>query len=242
MPVTRKLRCRVEKVRAVGEGVYTVDLAPVEPVPRFKPGQFLHLTLDEYDPSSFWPESRIFSIASSPARRDFLQLAYSVRGVYTARMERELCEGRQVWVKLPYGEFVVEDKKDVVLFAGGTGITAFTAFIGNLDPEMRQRVCLAYGVRTRSLQIYRDEIEEKAASIPNLCVRYFMEDLVEGSAPEDDKTVPGRLNVDAVWPHVREPLSSIYYISGPPAMIAGITRDLLNHGINKDLIRIDAWD
>jgi len=89
MATAQKLRCLVNKITDHGDHVYTVDLAPERQLPRFKPGQFLHLTLDDYDPSGFWPDSRVFSIAGSPAQRDHLKIAYSVRGRYTARMENE---------------------------------------------------------------------------------------------------------------------------------------------------------
>ena len=70
--MTQKLACRVERIVAHGERVYTVALRPERPAPRFRAGQFLHLALDPYDPSRFWPESRVFSIASSPSQRDLL--------------------------------------------------------------------------------------------------------------------------------------------------------------------------
>ena len=117
MAVAQKLACQVERIIHHGGHVYTVDLGPERPAPRFRPGQFLHLALDAYDPSGFWPESRVFSIASSPMQRDRLRITYSVQGRFTARMEKELAEGQWVWIKLPYGEFVVEDTRDVVLFA-----------------------------------------------------------------------------------------------------------------------------
>ena len=44
-------------------------------------------------------------------------------------MENELQEGQMVLVKLPYGDFVILDANNVALLAGGTGITAFIAFI-----------------------------------------------------------------------------------------------------------------
>ena len=44
----------------------TFVLAPARPLPRFRPGQFLHLALDGYDPAGHWPDSRVFSIASPP--------------------------------------------------------------------------------------------------------------------------------------------------------------------------------
>ena len=112
-----------------GEHVYTVELEPSVVLPRFRPGQFLHLALDAYAPDGFWPESRVFSIASSPLERDRLSITYAVKGAFTSRMERELAPGRTAWVKLPYGDFVVDPGSDAVLFAGGTGITAFTAFL-----------------------------------------------------------------------------------------------------------------
>ena len=108
MPVVRRLPCEVERVVDHGERVYTVTLAPDGQAPAFRPGQFLHLALDPFDPGGFWPESRVFSIASSPTERDRLSITYAVKGVFTMRMERELAPGRTVWVKLPYGEFTVD--------------------------------------------------------------------------------------------------------------------------------------
>ena len=80
----------VRDVTDHGERVYTVDLEPSMAVPRFTPGQFLHLALDPYEPDGFWPESRVFSIASSPEERDRLSITYAVKGAFTTRMEREL--------------------------------------------------------------------------------------------------------------------------------------------------------
>ncbi|MBM4458999.1 MAG: FAD-dependent oxidoreductase [Chloroflexi bacterium] len=240
MPTTQKLRCQVERIVDHGEHVYTVELRPERSAPRFRPGQFLHLALDDYDPSGFWPESRVFSIASTPAQRDLLRISYSVRGRFTARMERELVEGRQVWVKLPYGEFVIEDASDVVLFAGGTGITAFTAFLDGLTPELGSRVRLAHGARTASLLLYREMLERRAADVPSLQRFYFVE------RPDDESSqigaVPGRLSVEAIWPHITAPSQVTFYLSGPPAMLKTLAADLRRRGITADAIRIDAWE
>ena len=244
MSVAQKLRCHVEQMIDYGDHVYTVDLEPERLVPRFRPGQFLHLALDDYDPSGFWPESRVFSIASSPSRRERLRITYSVRGRFTARMEKELRQGRSVWVKLPYGEFVVDPTNDVVLFAGGTGITAFTAFLDSLTSEFGHRVYLAYGARRGSLLIYRDRIEERAKVVPQLHRFYFIErDEDQGDAVtgEPDETV-GSLSVAAVWPSIKDPFRAIYYLSGPPLMLKAISKNLHDLKIKSEAIRIDAWE
>ena len=69
MAVVRRVTAVVEKVDRYPENVCCYELRAEKRLPTFKPGQFLHLTLEPYDPSAEWPESRVFSIASAPARR-----------------------------------------------------------------------------------------------------------------------------------------------------------------------------
>jgi ferredoxin-NADP reductase len=246
MPVTQKLGCVVEQVVAHGERVYTLALRPQRPVPRFRAGQFLHLALDPYDPSRFWPESRVFSIASPPAQRDAVRITYAVHGRFTARMETDLIEGRHVWIKMPYGDFVVDSRADVVLFAGGTGITAFTAFLEGLTPVEHRSVTLAYGARTNSLLIYRDVVERCAQHVPSLDVSYFVEDAGESDGRHTlegrVRSNPGRVSVAAVWPRLVRPFETAYYISGPPPMLKTIGQDLRARNIAPEAVHIDAWE
>jgi ferredoxin-NADP reductase len=245
MPVMRKLGCVVERIVAHGERVYTLALRPECPVPRFRAGQFLHLALDPYDPSGFWPESRVFSIASPPAERDAVRITYAVHGRFTARMESDLVLGRLVWIKMPYGDFVIDDHADVALFAGGTGITAFTAFLEGLTPEAEYSVTLAYGARTRSLLIYRDVVERCTERLPSFEVSYFVEHEgdIERSVPEGRvRWTHGRVSVEYLWPRLRRPFDTAYYISGPPPMLKTIGQDLRARDIAPESIHIDAWE
>jgi ferredoxin-NADP reductase len=246
MAVVQKLICTVEKIVNHGEHVYTLDLEPERALPRFHPGQFLHLALDDYDPSSFWPESRVFSIASSPIDRRNLRISYSVRGRFTARMERELHEGQRIWIKMPYGEFIIDGKSDIALIAGGTGITAFTAFLAGLKPEFSHTVYLAYGARNRDLLIYRPLLEKRAKEISQLKVLYFMEDGVNNPLhPEpaaERNEYSGRIALPTLWQKVRNPFEAVFYISGPPLMLKNISQELCDAGIKPEAIRIDAWE
>jgi len=237
--VIQKLGCLVDEIVPHGERVYTVALKTERPAPRFRAGQFLHLALDPYDPTGFWPESRVFSIASSPAERDRLRITYAVHGRFTERMERDLAEGREVWIKMPYGDFVIDGRRDVALFAGGTGVTAFTAFLEGLTAETASPVTLAYGARTEALLIYRDLVDRCAARLPLLDVVYFVEQDVELGAP---RFQPGRVSVSAVWPRLRNPADTAFYISGPPAMLRAIGEDLRARDVAPEAIHIDAWE
>jgi ferredoxin-NADP reductase len=230
MAVVRKIPCSVTTVTDHGEQVYTVVLSPSQPAPRFKPGQFLHLALDPYEPGGFWPESRVFSIASSPRERDRLAITYAVKGAFTARMERELAPGAEVWVKLPYGEFVVDPASDAVLFAGGTGVTAFTAFLQSLEAERAPRVLLFYGARTPELFVYGPLAAACAAAVSSLSCTLVCEES------------EGCLSVAAAWPAVEQLRDPVFYLSGPPRMLAALTAQLAERGVPAAAIRTDAWE
>jgi ferredoxin-NADP reductase len=233
--VSQKLSCIVERSIAHGEGVYTLVLKPERRAPRFRPGQFLHLAIDPYDPTGFWPESRAFSIASGPDERDRLRITYAVHGRFTARLETEAVEGRALWIKLPYGDFVVSGNRETALLAGGTGVTAFTAFLASLTPAS-QPVTLAYGARTAGLLTYRDAVEACVRQAPPLRVMYFAEQ--EAAAPVRS----GRVSVDAVWGSLADPRQTDFYISGPPVMLKAVAADLTARGVAPAAIHIDAWE
>lgn len=239
MSTPQKLRCQVKNVVAHGERVYTLELVPdISPVPRFKPGQFFHLALDPYDPAGFWPDSRVFSIASSPRERDKIQFTYSVRGRYTARMEEEIIAGRQVWVKMPYGEFFVDVSHPVVLFAGGTGITAFTAFLHDLVDSPPHPVTVFYGARQKDLLVYRPLVDRCIQNLAGFQAFYFLEHL-EHTAPNE---LPGQISIASIWQHVPDPANSNFYLSGPPPMLKALSTQLRDLGLMARSIHIDAWE
>lgn len=205
-------------------------------MPAFRPGQFLHLALDAYDPSGFWPESRVFSIASAPTERRSLRISYSVKGVFTSRMERELQVGREVWVKLPYGDFVVR-AANAVLIAGGTGITAFQAFVAGLAPAAPGRIVLLYGARKPSLLLDSAAFREKALAQQNFKVHFFAEE--QAGAAGD--VLPGRIRLD-VLNDCSAVETAVYFLAGPPGMISMFTGELAGRGIGPERIVVDAWE
>lgn len=248
MSLPRKIRCRVDSIVDHGDRVYTVDLVPAKPVPEFRPGQFLHLTVDDYDPSGFWPESRVFSIASSPRERERIRICYSVVGRYTRKMERTLSAGAQVWIKLPHGSFVIDDARDATLIAGGTGVSAFTAFIDALTPEFPHNVRLVYGARTPELLLFREEILRQAARVPRFTVVFFNEagDAAwtgsPGASPAGPTYHSGRIALNVACPEPAASPDRVFYLSGPPAMLRALGAELQAHGVAPGDIRNDAWE
>lgn len=235
----RKIRCLVSGIRNYGEGVYGVMLQPQERPPRFAAGQFLHLAMDPYDPAGFWPDSRAFSIASPPSDGRQLEILYSVKGRFTARMENELRVGAVVWVKLPYGDFRFDDVlRPRWLIAGGTGISAFAGLLrGVVSQGRRAPVALTYGIRNEHLFFFRDIIEALADNGLVSETTIFVEN---GPIPSNSRGIrylAGRIRLSDVPDNLDEA-----WLAGPPGMIEYAERRLSALGLSRERIHIDHWE
>jgi ferredoxin-NADP reductase len=212
-------------------------------LPRFAPGQFLHLSLDEYDPSRHWPESRVFSVANAVTDRKSIRLTISRQGRYTTRILGEATEGGVVACKGPYGEFVVgrAPTPKVVLIAGGTGITPFAAFMDTALTEGLRglaAVRLYYGARTPELLVYRGLAERCGMALPSFRANYLAE-TADGALG----VTPGRLDLASIVGDLAPAADWTFYLSGPKAMIAVFRQRLLSEfGLPESQVLIDAWD
>jgi ferredoxin-NADP reductase len=241
----RKLQCTVASVTDHGGRVYTVDLEAAAALPAFRPGQFLHLTVDDYDPAGFWPDSRVFSIASSPQDRRRLRICYSVKGRYTTKMEQALRPGLEVWVKLPYGDFVIDPTADAVLIAGGTGISAFTAFLEALRPESPQQVLLAYGARSPELLLFNELIVRQLERVSGFQAVFFTEagtTALKAGLGSRAACFSGRISPALILERFPATVGRVFYLSGPPAMLKALGSELTTRGIPPERVRTDAWE
>jgi ferredoxin-NADP reductase len=233
-----RLRARIERAIAHDEDLRTFVIGTERRIPRFRPGQFLHLAIDPHDPSTHWPESRVFSIASPPQERTTVTITVSRVGEFTGRM-MSLKEGDEVWIKLPYGEFMVggEPGDTVVLVAGGTGVSPFVSYLAGM-PQEGIAVRLLYGVRRPNLLIWERVLNDACKRWEDFSWTPFVE---QGELPG---SVPGRLTVAAALRQAGQATGldrSTFYLAGPPAMIRVFESGLTEHGIDAARIRVDAW-
>jgi ferredoxin-NADP reductase len=230
-----KIKATVHQVIKHTDSVVSYRLTPQGRVPRFHAGQFLHLALDDYSPDRQWPESRVFSIASSPAERaQRLDVTISVKGRFTQRIYDALEKGAACWLKLPYGEFLFPADRHLVLIAGGVGITPFLSLLKQmLDERSGQTVALGYGVRSAEYYLFGDLISRCDAELPGFSKTVYSED---GSVPGHK----GMLDIAAIY--AAAPAGALFYLSGPPAMISAFKTRLLDLGVESENIRVDDWE
>ena len=246
MPQPVHFQATVEQVTRHTADVASYRLRAAKRLPRFAPGQFIHLTIDPYDPGGFWPESRVFSVANAVADRQTLVMTISRQGAYTSSILDHLQPGSLVWGKGPYGEFTIDGRhgyQRTVLIAGGTGITPFCAF---MEAALNQgtlpvaEVQLHYGARTPELLIYRELTNRCAVALPGFQVHYYAE---QPGLQSDQSVQAGLIRLDQIMGAGPEALQTAYYLSGPKAMIDALRDQMMTaHGLSSNQIYIDAWE
>ncbi|QIA06714.1 FAD-dependent oxidoreductase [Draconibacterium halophilum] len=226
--LAKKYKSEVVSIENPFEGIYTVEFASLRGKYKFLAGQFLHIALDdEYDGAGQWPESRCFSMQSSPGEKH-IKITYAVKGDFTGLMENELKVGAEVWLKLPYGDLFQQNHKktNTVFIAGGTGITPFLSlfnhesFLEYINPK------IYLGFRSKEFNIYGEELSNLCASNPELNIIY-----------QDEV---GILNIEKIFEE--NGTDANYFISGPPEMIKAFKNNLLLFGVSAENVLTDDWE
>lgn len=241
MSTPRKVKAIVTDLNRFRDNITLFRFKPEFQV-KFKPGHFLHIALDNYDPSFNWPESRVFSIANAPGK-EYIDILVSPKGRFTNRMINEISTGKQIWLKLPYGIFDFNDSvgKDVVLIAGGTGISPFISFLENTleDGACYRSISLFYGVREPDLVIFERNIENYNNIINGFRCRLFCENI---NSSESLKFEHGILPVKEIVTQTTHYSDPVFYLSGPKAMIGSFEKELNKNAVTSDRIFFDKWE
>jgi len=229
MAIVKKYPTRVLAIHNHIEGVYTLELESMSNPFKYRPGQFLHFALDEYDFSEQWPESRCFSMQSSPCE-EVIKITYAVKGTFTTRMQQELKPGKQVTLKLPYGDLFTQqhNKVNTVFIAGGTGITPYLSLFTDFSFASYINPCLFAGFRSMKLNLYAKELIIAKQINVNLDDTYTYQDS------------QGILDIKFILE--QSDRSTSFFISGPPIMIKNFKSFLLEHGILRFQIKTDDWE
>jgi len=226
MAIVKKYPSKVVGIHSLIDGVYTLELESISKPFKYEPGQFMHLALDDYDPAGQWPDSRCFSMQSSPDE-ELIKITYAVKGHFTNRMQKELEPWKLVTLKLPYGDLFsqVHNKVNTVFIAGGTGITPFLSLFTHQSFNQYTNPHIYLGFRSKEYNIYIEEMVHSYNSSKYL--KYFYEN------------TDGVIDINSIYDENGK--SCDYFISGPPVMIKVFKQALIDKGVPANQILTDLW-
>lgn len=248
MAVVKKYKAKVEQIINRLPDIYTITFSSEKKF-QYAPGQFLHLALDEYDGVGQWPESRCFSMQSSPDDEK-LKITFAIKGNFTKRMADELHENKNVWLKLPYGDLFTQphDKVNTVFIAGGTGITPFISLFTyeSFNDYINPRIYL--GFRSKEYNIYQDELNfvklrgegEKKLRGGTQSMHREPQNNTLSKSKIFYQDIDGIIDIKTIF--AKNGTNSDYFISGPPIMIRNFKSYLIQNGLPEQKVITDDWE
>lgn len=229
MAIIKKYPVRVNKIINEVNGIYTLEIESLGNEFKYYPGQFLHLALDEYDPSAQWPDSRCFSIQSPPGTQ-YIKITFAVKGAFTSIMEKQIQANTELTLKMPYGDLFIREhnKLNTVFISGGTGITPFLSLFN--DPSFINYVnpVLYAGFRNKNMNLYTSELILAKEINPGLRINHIYEDQA------------GMLDICSIFSLSNR--YSSYFISGPPKMLKAFKAFLILNGVAEEQVLTDDWE
>lgn len=145
-------------------------------------------------------------------------------------MAQELSIGKEIWLKLPYGEFLQKccSVTNGIFIAGGTGITPFLSYLTDMSFSAMKNPVLFLGLREEKYHIYQEEL-----AIANQINSKFVVKIVY-----EDKD--GMLNIENIYKNYGN--GFIYFLSGPQQMLVNFKEYLHNTDMSNDSIITDEWE
>lgn len=207
----------------------------------FKAGQATDVTL--LDPPEIDSEGNIrtFSIASPPYE-DRVTIATRMRDSAFKRSLKKVPIGTVIKFATPSGSFTLHKNasRPAVFLAGGIGVTPFLSIIRQADHDrLPHTLYLFYSNRRPEDAAFLDALQSLASSRPNFQLIATMTQMAGSSRTWNGEV--GFITGEMLARHLRILQGPIYYIAGPPAMVAGLRDVVVGAHVDEDDIRTEDF-
>lgn len=215
--------------------IFTVKPKNSTKVFDFLPGQFTQIINPNCEKAN---EPHLFSIASSPTNKDFLEFCVKVYGPWTQALAK-IKIGDVLNIKGPLGKFVCsEDDQNCVFIAAGVGIVPIISMLRYISEKKQTgSFILLYRNHADNSIAYKEELGEISKKIKNLKVLHILSSKVKTSANEHQNLITSeflKANVNL------EP-EPIFFLCGSPAFIQTTKQALKEMGIEGEKIRYEFF-
>jgi len=222
----------------VAEGTMAFLLTP-ERALRFAAGQFGEFTLTDPPHEDGKGNTRTLSLASSPNDHEVM-IAMRMRDSAFKNSLKEVPLGTTVDMMGPMGGLTLhkDSKRPAVFLTGGIGITPVRSIAKHATEErLPHRIVVLYSNRTRALSAFIDEFETWSRTNPNLS---FVPTLTNEEPPGWPFEL-GIIDEAMVRRHVSDLEAPIYYVVGPPGMVAAMRELLEMVGVDEMQIKTEDF-
>jgi ferredoxin-NADP reductase len=207
---------------------------------KFYPGQYAAISFKSHGRPT---PMRCFSIASSPNNNGEIEFAIRIQGDFT-NTAIQLSPGDEVELMGPFGEFVIDEEIDenVILYAGGIGITPFMSMIRYATTiKLKIPIILLYSCQTQDDIPYLNELKDLERQNPYFKVAFFITS-GELDKLKSTRVFSGRITEEFIDKITNNNYDSFtHFICGPTGFISAMQSTLINNDVSPDHLITEAF-
>jgi ferredoxin-NADP reductase len=207
----------------------------------FKAGQFADVTLTDPLETDAGGNTRTFSIASPPFENE-LVFTTRMRDTAFKRSLKKVPLATEVKIGSAAGSFTLHKNraKPAVFLAGGIGITPFLSIVRQADRDrLPHKLYLFYSNRRPEDAAFLNTLQSLEKTNLNFRLICTMTEMSKSTREWKGETV--LIDKEILSRHLPILHGPIYYIAGPPTMVAAIRQTLVGAGVEEDDIRAEEF-
>ncbi len=207
----------------------------------FEPGQCGDFTLTNPPQNDAEGNKRSFSLAAAPYE-DELLIATRMRDTAFKRSLKLIDLGTELELEAPWGELTLHDDARIpaVFLTGGIGITPVRSIVLQATHDKLAHPLFAfYSNRTPNDAAFLDELAAAQESNPNFTLIATMTEAESSQTKWSGET--GYITEAMLKKHLPDLKRPIYYLTGPPEMVAAMQKLLKNAGVEEANIRAEEF-
>jgi len=207
----------------------------------FEPGQCGDFTLTNPPQTDVEGNTRSFSLACAPFEDDLI-ITTRMRDTAFKRSLKLIDLGTELDLEAPWGELTLHQDTSIpaVFLTGGIGITPVRSIILQATHDKLAHPLFAfYSNRTPNDAAFLDELTAAQRSNPNFTLIATMTEVERSSKPWNGET--GYIDEAMLKKHLPDLSHAIYYLTGPPTMVAAMQKLLKDAGVKEADIRAEEF-
>jgi ferredoxin-NADP reductase len=207
----------------------------------FKPGQYIDLTISDSQGGPVNGLTHTFSIASSPFDKNLMVITRMRNTVFKQALST-LPIGNAARIEGPMGSFSLHNNtaRPAIFLAGGIGIAPFLSMLSYATGErLRHSIVLFHANRYLKGAAFMDSLWNLECANPRFRFVPTLTRVTNNNGDWRGKT--GHISSEMLVTRVGRLAGPIYYIAGPPTMVAATRRTLSEVGVDEDDIRTEEF-
>ena len=207
----------------------------------FEAGQAVDITLLTPSETDAEGNTRTFTIASAPYEKS-LMVATRMRDTAFKRVLKVMPVGAAVQMEGPAGDLTLhrDAARTAVFLAGGIGITPFRSIAFAAAREhLPHRIFLFYSNRRPEDAPFLAELQTLEKENPNCTLIATMTEMEKSHRSWHGET--GLIDKEMLARYLKDAMSPVYYIAGPPEMVKGLHMIINESGVDEVDIRTEEF-